>query len=89
MCTLHTVIPENDDKVKSLLKPNGKVPGNGELYKRATNGITMAQAGLSQHRALDDMAVLIYQARRHGGAYLRRAAAPHGHFLGGAGQVLR
>ena len=31
MCTLHTVIPENDDKVKSLLKPNGKVPGNGEL----------------------------------------------------------
>jgi len=77
MCTLHTAIPENDGKVKSLLKPNGKVPGNGELYKRATNGKTMAQAGLSQHRALDDrkaprerltklddMAVLIYGAPR-------------------------
>jgi len=77
MDTLHGVIPENDDKTKSLLKPNGKVPGNGELYKRATNGKTMNQAGLSQHRALDDtkasrewltklddMAELIYGAPR-------------------------
>ena len=77
MCTLHTAIPENDGKVKSLLKPNGKVPGNCELYKRATNGKTMSQAGLSKHRALDDskasrewltkpedMAVLIYGAPR-------------------------
>ena len=78
MCTLHTVIPENDDKAKSLLKPNGKVPGNGELYKRAKMvkqwhrrgsasialWTTTSKASRECLTKLYKMAVLIYGAPR-------------------------